>query len=212
MAIPLDTYFIVTPGSSVVGMPGFYAKLGNTDMFFYITETGALRVVNMNSTATTAVPGLISYTLALNVSWISVITLPGTVVHVYYQNMAGNLFHGVYTIFGGSLNFQPLSSIPAAVTFSTLFTSTSTPPCFMLMADDGIKHTLYVAADPGFQGLISTTVTYNNALNTAVYINRPSIAMHPSDTNLITVTCEQTIISTSVTGVGFYEVKVNGIT
>lgn len=76
MSIPVDTYFIVTPGSNVQNQPGFYAKLGNTDLFFYITETGSFRVVNMNSTATTATPGLISYSIAQEVKWISITTVP----------------------------------------------------------------------------------------------------------------------------------------
>jgi hypothetical protein len=213
MSIPVDTYFTVTPGSSVQTVPGFYAKLGGTDLFFYVTETNALRVVNMNSTATNATPGLISYSLAQGVFWLSVITQPGNgTVHVYYQNSAGVLFYAPYALLGGPIAFKQMATVPAGIiTFSTLFTNTSTPPCYMLMTDDGIKHTLYVAADPAFQGLISTTVTYNNSLATAVFISRPSIAMHPADTNKITVTCEQTIIQTSVTGVGFYEVKVAGI-
>lgn len=213
MAIPLDTYFIVTPGSTVQNQPGFYAKLGNTDLFFYITETGAFRVVNMNSTATTASPGLLSYTLALSVKWISIATVPTpNVVHVYFADMGGHIFYAPYTLFGGGVAFKPLSQITPAITFSTLFTATSTPNSYMMMVDDGIRHNLYVAGDPAFNSIISTTVTYNNSLNTTVYINRPSIAMHPADTNKITVTCEQTIVQTSVTGVGFYEVLVNGIT
>ena len=213
MAIPLDTYFIVTPGSSVQNQPGFYAKLGNTDLFFYITETGALRVVNMNSTATTASPGLLSYSLAQGVKWISIATVPTpNVVHVYFADLAGHIFYAPYTLFGGGIAFRLLSQITPAITFSTLFTATSTPNSFMMMVDDGIRHNLYVAGDPTFNSIISTTVTYNNSLNTSVYINRPSIAMHPQDTNKITVTCEQTIVQTSVTGVGFYEVLVNGIT
>jgi hypothetical protein len=214
MSIPVDTYFIVTPGSNVENQPGFYAKLGGTDLFFYITETQALRVVNMNSTATSASPGLISFSLAQGVNWISVITQPGNgTVHVYYQNAVGLIFYAPYSVFGGGISFKQVASVPAGViTFSTLFTNTSTPPSYMLMADDGIRHTLYVAADPAFQGLISTTVTYNNSLAPAIFIDRPSIAMHPADTNKITVTCQQTIVLTSVIGVGFYEVKVAGIT
>ena len=212
MAIPLDTYFIVTPGSSVETVPGYYAKLGNTDLFFYITETGSFRVVNMNSTATTATPGLISFAIAQNVKWISITTVPTpNVVHVYYADVTGRVFYAPYTLFGGTVDFKQLSQITPAITFSTLFSPTSTPNSYMMMVDDGIRHNLYVAADPTFNSLISTTVTFNNSLNTAIYINRPSIAMHPADTNKITVTCQQTIVQTSVTGVGFYEVKVPGI-
>lgn len=213
MSIPLDTYFIVTPGSTVQNQPGFYGKLGATDLFFYITETGAFRVVNMNSAGSTATPGLISYTLAQGVMWISAITQPGNgTVHIYYADANGRINYAPYTFFGGTVVFRSLSQIVPAVTFSTLFTATSSPESYMMMVDDGIRHNLYVGGDPAFNSIISTTVTYNNSLNTAVYINRPAIAMHPADTNKITVTCEQTIIQTSVTGVGFYEVLVNGIT
>ena len=213
MAIPVDTYFIVTPGSNVENVPGFYAKLGNTDLFFYITETGSFRVVNMNSTATSAAPGLISYAIAQGVKWISITTVPTpNVVHVYYADMSGRIFYAPYTFFGGTVAFRQLSQITPAVTFSTLFSPTSTPNSYMMMVDDGIRHNLYVAGDPTFNSILSTVVTYNNSLNTAVYINRPSIAMHPVDTNTITVTCQETVIQTSAVGVGFYEVLVSGIT
>jgi hypothetical protein len=212
MAIPVDTYFIVTPGSNVQNQPGYYAKLGNTDLFFYITETGSFRVVNMNSSATSATPGLVSYSIAQGVKWISITTVPTpNVVHIYYADANGHIFYAPYTLFGGTVVFKQLSQITAAVTFSTLFTATSTPNSYMMMVDDGIRHNLYVGADPSFNSIISTTVTYNNGLNTAVYISRPSIAMHPLDSNKITVTCEQTVIQTSVTGVGFYEVLVSGV-
>lgn len=217
MSIPVDTYFVVTPASTVQNMPGKYATLGNTDLFFYITETGSFRVVNMNSVNTpppgNASPGLISYSIAQDVRWMDVITIPNpTAVHVYYQDANGSIWYATYAVFGGTAIFTKVQGVVGAVTFSTLFAPQSTPPCYMLMIDDGIRHHLYVAGDPLFSGMISNVVTYNNALNNTIYLNRPSIAMHPIDTNAITVTVQETVIHTSALNVGFYEIKVPGIT
>ena len=214
MAIPADTYFIVTPGSNVVNMPGAYAKLGATDLFFYITETGSLRVVNMNSSGGGAAPGLISYALAQNAKWVSVITQPGNaVLHVYYTDANGQAWYSPYSLLGSTVKFKQMGGITvSALNLSAIFTATSTPPAYLLMVDDGLKHNLFVASDPAFNNqLANPLVTYNNAINTTVYISRPSIAMHPSDTNTITVTCQQTVIQTSATSVGFYEIKVPGV-
>jgi hypothetical protein len=81
-----------------------------------------------------------------------------------------------------------------------------------MMVDDGIRHHLYVAHDPLFTALVvPAEATYNNSLDLTIYLSQPSIAMHPSDTNLITVTFQQTLISNSSTSVGFYEVLVPGV-
>jgi len=212
MSIPVNTYFIVTPSSNVVNMPGAYATLGVTDLFFYITETGSLRVVNMNSSGSNAVPGLISYALAQNVKWMDVITMPGNgVVQIYYADTSGVIWYAPYVTLGSTVMFQSLSSITTAITFSTIYTPQSSPPVFMLMVDDGIRHNLYVSPNPKYQSILSNTVTYNNNLSSLTYLTRPSIAMHPSDTTAITVTCMQTVLLTSMTNVGFYEVLVPGI-
>lgn len=210
MSIPVDTYFIVTPGSEFISKS--FANLNGTDLFFYITETRALRVVNMVSTGGSAAPGSVSFTLAQNTKWVETVALAG-VVHVYYSDLSGNLFYFPYTTFGGSFAAPVAMSISNTITFSVIHTTTSTPPVFIMVADDGIHHNMYVATDPRFQIQLTTqpTVTYNNSLNTHIYLFHPSIAMHPADTNRITVTFQQTVVLTSVEGVGFYEVRVPGV-
>src|SRR5271155_4567790 len=122
MSIPVDQYFIITPSSNVQNMPGAYATLGVTDLFFYITETGSLRVVNMNSSGSNAVPGLISYALAQNVKWMDVITMPGNgVVQIYYADTSGVIWYAPYVTLGSTVMFQSLSSITTAITFSTIY-------------------------------------------------------------------------------------------
>jgi hypothetical protein len=212
MSIPVDTYFTVTPGSNVDRVPGAYATLGNTDLFFYVTETNSLRVVNMNSSAGSAAPGNVSFALAQNVKWMDVITMPGNgIVQIYYSDNNGVLWYSPYVTYGGPTVFKQVQGVSSVVNFSTIYSPNSNPTAFLLMVDDGLKHTLYVGGDPAYNSVLSTTITYNNSLNALIYISRPSIAMHPSDTHVITVTCQQTVISTSVTSVGFYEIKVSGI-
>jgi len=213
MSIPVDQYFIITPSSNVQNMPGAYATLGVTDLFFYITETGSLRVVNMNSTGSTAAPGLISYSIAQGVLWMDVITMPGNgVVQIYYTDTSGAMWYAPYVTLGSNVTFTQVSSVTTAITFSTIYAPNSSPRVFLMMIDDGIRHNLYVSTNPQYIGILSHTVTYNNNLSTLIYLTRPSIAMHPSDTTAITVTFQQTVLQTSASNVGFYEVLVPGLT
>lgn len=208
MAIPLDTYFIVTPSSEFISKA--YGILSGTDLFFYVNETNSLRVVNMTSTNSTASPGTFSYTLAQGAKWVDVVSMTG-IVHVYYADANGNVFYIPYTTFG-ALATPVALSLTTALTFSVIHTVTSTPPSFIMMIDDGIKHNLYVATDSMFTTLLATPkVTYNNTLNTNIYITRPAIAMHPQDTNKITVTCQHIVVLSSVSTIGFYEVLVPGV-
>lgn len=213
MAIPVDTYFIVTPSSQFIHKA--YASLNNSDLFFYITDTGSLRVVNMNSIASppSAAPGLISYSLVnTGVKWLGVIAQSG-VVHVYYSDAGGNLFYFPYTTFGGNFPTPQALTITGTVTFSVIYTPQSTPPVYMCIMDDGLRHKLFVATDPKFQVQVTSqpTVTYNNSLNTTVYLTMPNISMHPDDTNRVTVAFQETVVLTSVNNVGFYEVRVPGV-
>jgi hypothetical protein len=211
MSIPVDTYFIVTPGSEFVSKA--FSNLNGTDLFFYITETGSLRVVNMVSTGGTATPGTVSFALAQNTKWVGVVQQTG-VTHVYFADRtSGNVFYIPYTTFGGSHPAPFALSITGTVTFSVMHTSTSTPPVYIMMADDGIRHNMFVATDPKFQVQVTSqpTVTYNNSLNTAIYLFHPTVTMHPADTNRVTVTFQQTTVLTSAQGVGFYEVRVPGV-
>jgi hypothetical protein len=207
VSIPVDTYFIVTPGSEFLSKS--YGTLSGTDLFFYVTETNSLRVVNMTSTATAANPGTTAYVLAQDVKWVGVVTMPG-VCYVYYTDTSGQMWYIQYRLFGGPATASTIP-IGSVVTFSVTHTSQSNPPAFMIMTDDGIHHNLFAATDPGFQAIISTTQTYNNSFNTAIYVVRPTIAMHPLDTQNLTVHCQQITVLGDVSETGFYVVKVPGL-
>jgi|SRR5579863_1163388 len=207
MGIPLDTYFIVTPGSEFISKS--YANLSGTDLFFYVTETNSLRVVNMVSTGGSATPGTTSFSLASGVKWVGTISQAG-IVHVYYAIASGQLFYIPYIHFGGAVT--PVSlTIGSAVTFSVLHTPQSIPPAYMMMVDDGIHHNLFVASDPMFNAILSTLITYNNSFNPLIYVTRPTISMHPADTNRITVHTQQITVLTSVSQTGWYVVQVPGL-
>jgi hypothetical protein len=199
---------VVTPAAQFISKA--YATLNGTDLFFYVNESNALLVINMNSTGSNASPGSVTYTIALGVNWVDVISRPG-VVYVYYIDSLHNVWCVQYRTFGATPTATLLTTVPA-ITISTIFTGQSSPPVYQMMVDDGIRHHLYVAHDPLFTALVvPAEATYNNSLDLTIYLSQPSIAMHPSDTNLITVTFQQTLISNSSTSVGFYEVLVPGV-
>jgi hypothetical protein len=209
VAIPVNKYFIVTPSSQFISKA--YANLNGTDLFFFVNDLGNLRVVNMESGTLTATPGSTQFTLAQVAKWVDVIAQPG-VVYVYYADLQSNVWVIPYRNFGGLVPTPVLLDVVPTITFSTIFTPQSSPPVYQMMVDDGIRHRLYVSTDPLFTSLLSPVLaTYNNSLNTAIYLSQPSIAMHPSDTNRITVTFQETVISNSSTNVGFYEVRVPGV-
>ncbi len=210
MSIPLDQYFIVTPGSEFISKN--YATLSGTDLFLYITETGSLRVVNMNSTISppNAQPGTTTFSLAQNAKWVGSISRPG-IVHIYFADTNGQMKYIPYTLLGGSVIVQSLS-MASVITFSVTYAPQTTPPAYMIMTDDGINHNLFVATDPAFHSVISSVRTYSNLVNPATYVTRPAIAMHPLDATRITVHCQQFTVLTSVSRVGFYVVKVLGLT
>ncbi len=81
----------------------------------------------------------------------------------------------------------------------------------MMMTDDGLHHNLFTASDPKFQSSISNVQTYNNSFDLSKYITRPAIAMHPADTQNLTVHTQDINTHTSVSQVGFYVVKVPGL-
>jgi len=201
--ITLDTYFIVTPASEFVSKA--YGNLNGTDLFFYVNETASLRVVNFNTNQV----GNTSYVLAQNVTWVGVISLSG-VVHVYYVDINGQVWYIPYTSFGTTHNPVALT-ISGVVTLSVCFTPQSSPPAFFMMVDNGIDHILHAANDAMFSSVISTTTVYNNSFNTALYVTRPNIAMHPLDTNRLTVHVQQITVSNDASQTGFYVVEVPGV-
>jgi hypothetical protein len=208
LAIPLDTYFIVSPGSEFVSKG--YANLNGTDLFFYITETKALRVVNMNSTISSASPGNISYTLAQNVRWLGVIQATG-VVHLYYaDDNTGQISYIAYTQFGQP--FRVVSTtIGHAVTFSVTFAPNSNPPAYLMMVDDAVHLNFFAASDPQFQSVLGSEQAYNNAIDHNFYTTRPSIAVHPQDTDRVTVHVQQINLHNSTSQVGFFVLRIPGV-
>ena len=207
MGIPVDTYFIVTPGSEFLSKT--YATLSGTDLFIYITETGSLRVVDMVSAGGNATPGNTSFALAQNAKWVGSVSRPG-IVHIYFADNSGQMKYIPYTLLGGPVIINNLS-ISNVQTFSVTYTPQTTPQAYLMMTDDGLHHNLFAATDPKFQAAISTTQTYNNGFDLSKYVTRPSIAMHPADTQNLTVNTQEINTHTSASQVGFYVVKVPGL-
>lgn len=203
MPISPDTYFIVTPASEFISKA--YGSLGGTDLFFYVSDTNELRVVNFTNNA----PGNITFVLAQNAIWVGVISQTG-MVHVYYADGSGQMWYIPYTVFGATVVPKTLP-IQNIITFSCTFTPQSGPPAYLIMVDDGIFHHLYAANDAQFASLISSTNVYDNAFDTSLYITKPNIAMHPLDTNRLTVHVQQITVLTDVNQVGFYVVEVPGL-
>ncbi len=201
MAISLDTFFTITPSTNFKSKA--HSILGGIELFFYISDTNALRVINFG--------GNLSYTLAINTRWCA--TVDGDkITHVYYADQTGQIYYVPYPSFGATVTPQ-IVSIGKAITFSVLYAAQAKPsPAYMMMVDDGINHTLYTATDPKFQHPISDPLrTYSNFINPAIYVSRPNIAMHPLDTTRITVHVQQTTVSNSVSEVGFYVIAVPGL-
>ena len=210
MSIPVDTYFVVTPGSQFISKA--YATLSGTDLFFYVSDTKNLQVVNMNSTVTSAAPGSITYTLASGANWTGVVSRPG-VNYVYYSDQSNNVWYIPYHTFGATFPAPVmLSSVGTAVTFSVIYTPQTTPPAYMMMTFDGVYHRIFVASDPLFASLLAPgEITYNNALAPTFFVTEPNISMHPLDTQNLTVFCQQLNEHTTIVEVGFYGVAAPGV-
>src|SRR5271157_5049387 len=183
--ITQGSYWPVTPGVEFVSKA--YGNLNGTDLFFFITTTQELRVV----TFTTNTPGNTSFVLSVGAQWVGVMSF-ASVVHVYFADLNGQMWHIPYRILGGAFIASQIP-ITSAVDFSVTYTPQTTPPAFMLLKDDGVFHTLYVnnANDPTFNTLLApATRVYNNALNPNVFVTLPTVTMHPDDTVNITVICQ----------------------
>lgn len=201
--ITIDTYFIVTPGSEFISKA--YGNLNGADLFFYVSDTHELRVVNFN----TNTAGNTTFVLAQNAAWVGVVSAAGR-VHVYYADRSGSVWYIPYTIFGATVTAVTLA-IHNVLSFSVIFTPQSGPPAFLLLADEGIFHRLYVANDSMFTSPISTTAVYDNAFDQTIFVTRPTIAMHPLDTARITVHTQQIRVSDDFSQTGFYVVQVPGL-
>jgi hypothetical protein len=202
--ITLDTYFIVTPASEFISKS--YANLNGVDLFFYVNETNSLRVVNFNTNQV----GNTSFVLAQDVVFVGSISLAG-VIHVYYADINGQLWYFPYVTLGATVVPVALA-ISGVVTFSICYTPQSTPPnAFMLLVDNGLDHIVYAATNPTFTSLISTTTVFNNAFNPNLYITLPKAAVHPLDTDVLTIHVQQITVESDTNQTGFYAVQVPGV-
>lgn len=197
MSIPVDQYFTVDPSSEFKSKA--HGVLFSQELFFYVADTGELRVRAFN--------GLIAYVIAQNVIWASALTAADR-VDLWYATTDGTIYYIPYFHFGsGTLTSVPIG-ISAALTFDVFYCLNSTPPVYCMVTDNGFVHTLYVANDPAFSSVRATKQIYSNAQDTAHFVTRPRIAMHPEDTYRLTVHCQTIVISTGISSTGFYVVKV----
>jgi len=201
--ITQGSYWIVTPSANFLSKA--YGNLNGVDLFFYVSQTLELCVVNFN----TNTPGNTTFVLVTGATWVGTISLAG-IVHVYYADLSGQLWYIPYIHFGATI-VPKMLGIGSIVTFSVTYTPQSIPPAFMCMTNDGVSHNLFVATDPMFEAQISSIKTYNNSFNTSIYVTNPVIAMHPSDTKNLTVHVQQIVVLSSVSSVGWYVVEVPGL-
>ena len=206
MSIPQNTFFTVTPATNPRSKAT--GTLNGVDYFFYISETRDLRVKTFS--------GVQSYTLDTNTLWVDTVQGIG-VIHVYYSNRNGIIFHIPFEHFGQG-NGAPINTgiSGAIVTFSANYAANTTvslvaTPTYLLLLDDGVNHNLYVASDPDFQTVLGTKRTFTNLVTPTHYVRRPTISIHPEDTNICTVNIQRIKISDSTSKVGFYVVRIPGV-
>jgi hypothetical protein len=193
MSIPVDQYFTVDPSSEFKSKA--HGILFSQELFFYVADTGELRVRAFN--------GLIAYAIAQNVIWASALTAADR-VDLWYATADGAIFYIPYFHFGsGTLATEPIG-ITATLSFDVFYCLNSTPPVYCMVTDNGIAHTLYVANDPAFSSIRATKIIYTNATDPTHFVTRPRIAMHPLDTYRMTVHCQTILLSNSQSSTGFY--------
>lgn len=211
MSIPLNQFFTITPSTNFKSKG--HAILTGQELFFYIADNGDLRVQNFG--------GIISYTLDINCHWCCAISQTNSpsnnLVHVYYTTAANNINYIAYQVFGSTP--PPVATgLGSAVTFDVFYATQATtatiPPhtgVYMLILDDGQSHQLTAATDPAMHNIVSSTRVFTNITDTQHYVSRPTLAMHPEDTNIVTVNCQQFTFQGAINKVGFYTVKVPGL-
>jgi hypothetical protein len=199
--IPLDQFFSVAPETNFLACG--YANLGGVDLLFYVSTTNELRVQAFGSTNFT--------TLIVGCTWVDVVSV-GTVAHVYFINMTGQVFHFQYDGLGPVRHpVTIINGIPTAVTISAIFAHTSTPNVYILMLDDGQTHWLFTSAVETFTPIINTLAVYSNLIDPAHFASKPTIKMHPGDTHRATVIIQRLLIASQQNTVGFYVVPIPGV-
>jgi hypothetical protein len=200
VSIPPNEYFTIDPSSNFLSKA--HGVLASQELFFYVSDLGDLRV--------RAFEGQVSYVIAQGVRWASAITATSE-VQLYYSDMGGNIFFIPYFHFGSGTLTPVAIGIGNSLTFDVQYLAQTDPPVYSMVVDDGIRHTLYSANDPGFTSIRGSSVIFNNALDSAHYVTRPRIAMHPQDTSEITVHCQTILVHTSASSTGFYVATVPGV-
>lgn len=200
MTIPLDTYFVVDPSGDFLSKA--HGVLVSQELFFYVSDTNELRVK--------AFSGNVAYAIAQNVSWCSCLTASNH-VDVWYADLGGNIFYIPYFHFGAG-TLTPVSiGIGSAVTFDVFFCLNSSPQVYALVVDNGIQHIMYTSLTPGFSTIQGHDTIFTNATDPAHYVTRPRIAMHPLDTDEMTVHCQRIVVQSGISYTGFYVTKVPGV-
>jgi hypothetical protein len=210
MPIPQDQYFDPTAVGSNFGARG-YANLAGNDVFFYISTTNELRA---KATSAAATQGLSTVQiLMIGVQWLAVIQQPPQgIAHLYFSMLDGSIHYAAYTAANFSTPIVPSPvGLLSSFTFSACLCPNSTPPVYALMVDDGVRHTLYTSVNPSFSPILGVNTVFNNSIDPTVYVNQPVVAIHPLDTDIVTVNCLHTIVMTSVQKVGFYVAKLPGV-
>src|SRR5271167_4108201 len=126
--ITQGSYWVVTPASNFLSKS--YGNLNGADLFFYVSQTNELRVVNF----TTDKPGNTTFVLAQNANWVGTISLAG-IVHVYFADLNGQMWHIPYQIFGSNSTTLTIP-ITGVNNFSVTSTPQTTPPAYMMLTDD----------------------------------------------------------------------------
>jgi hypothetical protein len=210
MPIPQDQYFDPTAVGSNFGARG-YANLAGADVFFYISTTNELRA---KATSAAATQGLATVQILFTgVQWLAVIQQPPQgVAHLYFSTLDGVIHYARYTAANFSTPIAPVQiGISTNFTFSATLCPNSTPPVYALLVDDGTRHKLYTSVNANFAPILGSSTVFNNSLDLTVYVNQPVVAIHPLDTNIVTINCLHTVLQGSVQKVGFYVAKLPGV-
>lgn len=201
MPISANQFFTVNPATN------FQSKatgtVGGTDYFFFVSDAGDLQV------STLANPiGLI---LASGVRWVDTITAADR-IHVYYSLLNNEVIYQEFRSFSlGNIPPQPTGITGAFTTFSVNFAPNCVPAAYLLLLNDGVNHNLFVARDPAFQMALANKRIYSNILDHTHYVTRPTIAIHPQDTNIVTINVQRIKVSDGSSQVGFYVVQIPGV-
>lgn len=200
MSIPLDQYTTAVPASFITRA---YANLSGLDLFFFVSSTNELRVKQANNSNIR--------TLQTGVRWMCLIQGTG-IVHLYYSLLNSSMYYASFQVQNFVSGIVPVTmGLSSFASFSACYCPNSTPPAYDLIIDDGTRHTLYTSGVPDFSVQLGKLTTFNNSVDRTYLVNYPIIAIHPNDTNSVTINCQRTTVSNGFSEVGFYAVKLPGV-